>query len=222
MLVGSLLVADHFPISFRSEHRFQAILNRFFRSCEFLMSTTGRWRNPAPSRLQQWREAFHRNEIALSPQKLTSWSRGLSGAVLGNTTQAQVQDIITSLQAISYRMQKLVQARAAAQSEVIARELLEDLRSWRVGVQEIFACLATGPEAAEYADFRSRLDSRLERLEGRIEEALDHADDRSVSAEDKANMYRLLGAHRGLSEALVDFAKQAAAINWALLREERF
>jgi hypothetical protein len=219
ILVGSLLVADHFPISFRTEDRFQAILNRFFRSCEFLISTSGWRRDRAPSRLQQWRKAFHLNEVALSPQKLTSWTHGLPAA-LGNTTQAQ--DLITSLQALSYRMKTLVQTRAAAQSDAIVRELLEDLRSWRVSVQEIFARLATEPEAAEYAGFRSRLDSKLERLEARIEEALDHADDRSVSAEEGENMYRLLGAHRGVSEALVDFAKQADAIDWARLREERF
>ena len=62
----------------------------------------------------------------------------------------------------------------------------------------------------------------LERLEARIEEALDKADEASVSAVEGENMYRLLGAHRGVSEALVDFAKQAQGIDWARLREARF
>ena len=35
-------------------------------------------------------------------------------------------------------------------------------------------------------------------------------------------MYRLLGAHRGVSEALVGLAKQTAAIDWPRLREARF
>jgi hypothetical protein len=222
ILVGSLLVGEHFPISYRAEDRFQAILNRFFHSCEFLLSTTGWRRDPAPSRLQQWRRAFHVNEVALSPQKLTSWAQALPAAALGNTTHAQVQDLVTSLQAISYRMRTLVQARPAAQPHAIVRELLEDMRSWRISVQEIFARLATEPEAADYISFRSGLDSKLQRLEARIEEVLDQVDDRSVSAETGESMYRLLGAHRGLSEALVDFAKQAAAIDWALLREARF
>lgn len=222
ILVGSLLVGDHFPISFRAEDRFQAIFNRFFRSCEFLLSTTEWRRDPATSRLQQWRKAFYVNEVALSPQKLTGWAQALPAAALGNTTQAQVQDMVTSLQAISYRMKTLVQARPAAQPHAIVRELLEEMRSWRISVQEIFARLATEPETADYISLRSGLDSKLKRLEARIEEVLDHADDRSVSAEAGESMYRLLGAHRGLSEALVDFAKQAAAIDWALLREARF
>jgi hypothetical protein len=221
ILVGCLLVADHFPISLRAEDRFLAILNRFFLSCEFLISTAGWRRDRAPSRLQQWREAFHLNEVALSPQKLTSWAHGLPAA-LGNTTQAQVQDLITSLQALSYRMKTLVQTGAAVQSDAIVPELLEDVRNWRVSLQEIFERLATEPETEEFAGYQSGLNSKLERLEARIEEALDHADDRSISAEEGENMYRMLGAHRGVSEALVDLSKQADDIDWALLREARF
>jgi hypothetical protein len=102
------------------------------------------------------------------------------------------------------------------------RELRDDVRGWRVSVQEIFAHLASEPEAAEYASYRSRLDAKLERLEARIAEALDRVDDGGLSAEEGENMYRLLGAHRGLSEALVGLAKQAAAIDWPRLREARF
>ena len=72
------------------------------------------------------------------------------------------------------------------------------------------------------AVYRSRLDAKLERLEARIAEVLDPTDDRGLSTEEGENMYRLLGAHRGLSEALVGLAKQAAAIDWPRLREARF
>jgi len=116
----------------------------------------------------------------------------------------------------------LMQARAAHQSEAIVRELREDVHSWRVGVQAILARLASAPESADFADYRSRLDAKLERLEARIAEVLDPTDDRGLSTEEGENMYRLLGAHRGLSEALVGLAKQTAAIDWPRLREARF
>jgi hypothetical protein len=35
-------------------------------------------------------------------------------------------------------------------------------------------------------------------------------------------MYRLLSAHRGVSESLVQLTKQAAALDWERLREARF
>jgi uncharacterized membrane protein YccC len=222
MIVGGLVLTMYFPVSLRAEDRFQAILGRFFRSSAFLMATTGWSRDRAPSRLQRWRKAFHLNELASAPQKLGTWAHALPPGALGTTTPAQVQDLVTSLQALSDRMQTLMQARAAHQSEAIVRELREDVHSWRVGVQAILARLASAPESADFADYRSRLDAKLERLEARIAEVLDPTDDRGLSTEEGENMYRLLGAHRGLSEALVGLAKQTAAIDWPRLREARF
>jgi hypothetical protein len=68
----------------------------------------------------------------------------------------------------------------------------------------------------------ARLDAILVRLEARIHEALDKIDEARVSAEESGNMYRLLGAHRGVSEALVDFASKTVGIDWPRLREERY
>jgi hypothetical protein len=89
-------------------------------------------------------------------------------------------------------------------------------------VQEIFAHLASEPEAAEYASYRSRLDAKLERLEARIAEVLERADERGLSTGESENMHRLLGSHRGVSEALVGLATQTAVIEWPRLREARF
>jgi uncharacterized membrane protein YccC len=222
MILGGLVLTRYFPVSLRPEDRFQAILGRFLRSSAFLMATTGWRRDLAPSRLQQWRKAFHVNEVVSAPSKLAGWARALPAAALGTTSQAQVQDLVTSLQALSDRMKTLMQARAAHQSDAIVRELREDVHSWRVSVQAIFARLASEPDAAEFADYRSRLDAKLERLEARIAEALDRTGPRGLTTEEGENMYRLLGAHRGLSEALVGLAKQTATIDWPRLREARF
>ena len=53
---------------------------------------------------------------------------------------------------------------AAHQSEAMVRELREEVRSWRVGVQAIFARLAGAPEAADGADYRRRLVMHDDRL----------------------------------------------------------
>ena len=222
MILVSLALTRYFPVSLRPEDRFQAILGRFFRSSAFLMSTTGWSRDRAPSRLQRWRKAFHLDVVMSAPGKLVGWARALPAAALGSTSQAQVQDLVTSLQALSDRMKTLMQARAAHQSDAIVRELLEDVHSWRIDVQAIFARLASAPEAADFADYRSRLDAKLERLEARIAEVLERAGERGLSTEEGENMHRLLGAHRGVSEALVGLATQTAAIEWPRLREARF
>jgi hypothetical protein len=43
-----------------------------------------------------------------------------------------------------------------------------------------------------------------------------------ISGEEGKNTHRLLGAHRGVSQPLIDFAILASGIDWEGLREERF
>jgi hypothetical protein len=76
--------------------------------------------------------------------------------------------------------------------------------------------------AGRLPGFRARLDAKLAQLEAHIEAALERKDDDSLSVDDGENMYRLLGAHRGVSEALVELARQMPAIDWPRLREARF
>lgn len=162
------------------------------------------------------------HEVATLPGKLSVWAQALSPEIVGKMTENQVQALVTSLQALSYRMQDLLEADALRQSKKLVRELMTDVRRWRVGVQEIFGRLTDKPEKAEVGELRYRLDAVLGRLEGRIEELMDNLQDGGISEEESENMYRLLGAHRGVSEALVDFSRQAVGIDWVRLREERF
>jgi hypothetical protein len=89
-------------------------------------------------------------------------------------------------------------------------------------LQRIFGNLSQHPEAADFADFRARLDAMLEQLEGQIEKAVAVADKAGISIPENENSIRLLGAFRGVSEELVNFAKQSGEIDWARLREARF
>jgi hypothetical protein len=217
-----LSLTEYLPVSQQPDHVYLSMIGRFFRSCEFLMTTMG-WGTPhGPSPLARWRKQFHTYEVATLPGKLTVWGRFLPPAALGRTTPEQVKALAMSLQALSFRMQELIGAGVFHQSDLLVRVLLADVRRWRVAVQEIFGQLANQPETAEAASLHARLDAILVRLEARIHEALDKIDEARVSAEESGNMYRLLGAHRGVSEALVDFASKTVGIDWPRLREERY
>ena len=133
-----------------------------------------------------------------------------------------MQALTDGLQALAYRMQDLIEARATPQSQVLVRELSDQVRPWRIGLQEILCNLSQQPEAADFAEFRAQLDTTLERFEGPIEKAVAGADQTGVSTRENENSFRLLGLFRGVSEALVNFAKQARGIDWAHLREDRF
>jgi len=171
LFVLALILAWRFPISFRAEDRFLAMLGRFFRSAEFLLSTSRRDASRKPSPLSQWRRQFHLRQVMTLPQRLRAWGGALAPAALGNASRDQVQSMLVSLQALSERLQTLLQAQPSAQSEILAGELVVDMRDWCVGVQQALGQLSADPGTVDHAAFRSRLEAMLTRLEARVEDA---------------------------------------------------
>ena len=217
-----LAITAHIPFSPRPESTFLRLLGRFFKSSGYLVSTL-RW-DPAsnPSRLDHWRKVFHSREVSTLPRKLQAWAPLIgASAPLGTSTQ-QVQAVVTSLQTLTNRMQALIESRDDPQAGILVQQLLEDIRAWRLRVEETFQRLSENPATAEREAFRTRLEGIMGHMETRIEEAMDRAADGQLSDQDAENFYRLLGAYRGVSEALVDYAGNADVIDWSRWREERF
>jgi uncharacterized membrane protein YccC len=217
-----LIITAHVPFSLRPERAFLRLLGRFFRSCENLTSTMRRDPQRDVTRPNHWRKAFHAREVSTLPRKLGAWAPHVDTKALSGTSQQQIQAVVTSLQGLSYRMQELLEERGNPQARFLVQELQADVRVWRLGVQETFQRLAKNPAAGERGVFRSRLSEIMDRLEKRIKSALDQTPKGQLSDRDAENFYRLLGAYRGVSEALVIYAGSAATIDWEQWKEERF
>ncbi|MDH3876249.1 MAG: hypothetical protein OET18_00285, partial [Desulfobacterales bacterium] len=128
----------------------------------------------------------------------------------------------TSMQGLTYRMQELLEERGNPQAQFLVKELQEEIWVWRLRVQETFQGLAEDPATGDREAFRSRLDKVMDRLEERIKGTLDTATEEQLRVRDAENFYRLLGAYRGLSEALVNYAGSVDTIDWAQWKEARF
>ena len=217
-----LAITAYIPVSPRPERAFLRLLERYFRSSEYLMSTL-RW-DPAHTAtpLERWKKAFHEREVAMLPVKLDSWAPHLDSWVLTDTSADQVQTLVTRLQSLSNRMQQLLRERNTPQAPLLIENLLTDLQAWRKGVQNTFLQLSENPATGEQRALRTRLTDTVNHMEQRIAETMDKATAEQLSDRDEENFYRLLGAYRGMSEALVDFTETAGVIDWAPWREERF
>ena len=119
-------------------------------------------------------------------------------------------------------MQALVESRNNPQAGFLVQQLLEDIRAWRLRVQATFQKLSVDPTTGEHEVFRTRLDEITGHLEARTQDVLDKTADGQLSDQDAENFYCLLGAYRGVSDALVDYAENANVIDWSRWREERF
>jgi uncharacterized membrane protein YccC len=212
-------IVAYIPYSSRPERALLQLLRRYFRSAEFLVSqstTAGK-----KTALEARRDAFHRQELATLPAKLNAWAAHADPAALGAPSVQQLPALVNSLQALTYRLQELQEVRGLPQSALLAAALTENMRAWRQRIIEAFQHLSEDPSYRKTL-LRARLDERLEQLEKHIEECLDKTDGSSVSHAEQQNFYRLLGAYRGTSEALLDFADRAANVDWEPWYEERF
>jgi len=219
-----LAFAARFPFSMQPETTFRRMLTRLFRSAGYLMSTM-RWDiDHKPSRLDQWRKAYHVKQLATTPTKLAAWAGQINTGRLRGNSPADVQALVNSLQVLSSRIQGLVEARAQPQAELLEQELLKDFRAWRVQVQSVLEDLSrdnvSGEQDAEA--HRRRLGETMHVMEQRIEQALDQATGGELAVQEGENFYRLLGAYRGVSEAMVAYAGTAGGIDWDRWREARF
>jgi hypothetical protein len=217
-----LFIATFFPFDLRPERVFLRLVGRYFRSGEYLLSTMQWGLEHSPTRLDHFRKAFHTRELASLPMKLGAWAPFLDTRKLSAASPEQVQALVNSLQALTYRMQELLEARQNPQSHFLVQQLLEDVRAWRLGIQSVFQRLSKDPAVGDRERFSALLDEIISHLEGRTEEVMNKAGQGQISDREGEFFYRLLGAYRGVSEALVDYAGSAGPIGWNRWCEERF
>jgi hypothetical protein len=210
-----LAITAHIPFSPRPERIFLRLMGRFFRSCEYLLSSRDR---ESTGRMV----AFHARELASLPQKMTGLIPQINPKALPGTSLAQLQDIATSLQSLADRMQGLAEANRYTQSMHLPNKIRHGASDWQITVQNTLSNLSIDPTSGNKEEFQSRLGEIMAVVEQRIRHVLDKSGKGQVSAQDGENFYRLLGAYRAVSDALVTYAGSTSRVEWAPWREERF
>ncbi|MHC4759203.1 MAG: FUSC family protein, partial [Planctomycetota bacterium] len=201
-----LIIMAHIPLSPRPEQAFLRFLRRFFRSCEYLMATVNLEKQQPLKRLEKWIKAFHAREVSTLPGKLIVWAPHIDTKGLPDTSPQQIQSLVINLKMLSYRMQELLEMFNKPQAEYLKQELRADVRAWRLKVQETFQKLLDNPAAGKQEIHQIRLIEIMERLEARIRETFDKTVKGQFNKKEGENFYQLLGAYRGVSDALVEYA----------------
>ena len=186
------------------------------------MSSVVRERGGIASALVQWKIAFYLHEMKSLPGKIGVWSKAIDGNKFSSNKPDQVQSLVTTLQGLMYRIEYLLEARETSQAESLAREMKQSVHAWRESIESIFVKWSDNPGSEPAVNLEQRLSDALGELEHRIDATIEQADRETLSEEDGENFYRMLGAYRGVSEAVVAYAGSAAAIDWAEWSEEKF
>ena len=201
-----------------AERAFLRLSRRFFRSCAWLVSDMSAGAAHGRARLRRSRRAYHLREVRTLPAKLAAWARFIDPRALPGTTPAQVTAVVTTLDDLMGRLHELREVRGHTQM----LQLSDEIETWRRELEAVFRRLSERPDAVDGEALRAALDGFLVRLETRVREVIAGPDASPLTADEATDFYRLLGAHRSVSEALVDYARAAGAIDWSPWREARF
>jgi uncharacterized membrane protein YccC len=173
--------------------------------------------------LRAMRRDFHLREVATLPDKIGRWLQASPVNALDEKFPGQAGTFVGNLQLLSNHLRNLFSLRSDAHTLVLARQLEPEFESWRSALVEVLQGLSREPSSADGSALRSRLDSKLAAMEERIAQVLNAAPPDSDSSRDESEeLYRLLGAYRGLSQAIIDVVESGAQIDWDALRESRF
>jgi hypothetical protein len=223
-LAGALAIGIwYLPPSPRPEKAFLRLLRRFFRHAEFIVSHLALERDKRKGLTWRWRSVLYQNDLLELPGKLGSWGAMIDQRAFPGIRPEQVQALVTSLQALAFQIKALVEAREQPQNDLLVRELLSEVRAWRIAIEAVFRRWAEKLEVdPPGSELEQRLSARLDRLEQRINDTLSHAETSAISNEDYQNFYRLLGSYRGVSDAMVALAKANGDVSLASWQEARF
>jgi hypothetical protein len=216
-----ILITSYVPVSLRPDQAFLRLLHRYFRNGEYLFSSDIDSKKQSTF-IDRWRQTYHARDLATLPQKLGSWASHINVQDLSGTSAEQVQSIVTSLQVIDNRAQALLETRQSPQSEILIRELREDIDNWRNALARVFQNLSRDPVSGKGDVYRNKLKEIMDHMEQCIENTLNRVDEKQLTGQDSENFYALLGAYRAVSEAVIDYAYSTEDIDWVRWQEARF
>ena len=220
----------HFPISFKPDVQFKWQLRRLMRSAQALLASLSA--DPATTHggWYRWRRRCYLHELTALPARLGRWVRVLPAAALGANGRQAYNTLVSSLQIFGDRLNELL----ALYDDLLRRypeegmtqqfHLLGTLgQQLRSELRDILLQLADDPGGLDVAACEKSLERTEQALEKWVSDIVEKGrSEGSMSTEAVLDLYRWLGAYRGVLEALARVSESAQAVDWTRLREARF
>ncbi len=222
LTVALLVVCAYIPYNRQPEKMFLRMLHRFFRQAGFLVSPPTLGLKSTMVVVRWWEKLRSRNDLLAIPDQLGTWGAMVDQRENMGDSSEQLPVLATRLHMLGHRLQELIEARRNPQGQFLVDELQGEVQDWRFKMQKIFQSLAKDPAAFNQKTIQTEMDRQLTGLEVRIKETMSKATEGQISDRDSENFYRLLGAYRGVSEAIVAYTGIAGTINWSPWYEEKF
>ncbi len=223
MFIMLFMFVYHFPVSAHPEKAFLRLMKRFFRSCEYLLITAHNIPTKKLTYLQRWKIAFYNKEINTLPAKILTWGKVINTQTLPGTSEIQIQSLTTHLYALAVQLQELLKARQKPLDGLHIETLAHDVYIEYCNIHKSFKNLSHEVNPKTVKNIHDQLQSSITYLENHLETTINKTiNDHSIHDVNRENFYLLLGAYKGLSNAIIKYAKVAENIRWEHWQESKF
>jgi uncharacterized membrane protein YccC len=221
-----LIIAANFPASPRPEKVFRRLVTRFFRHAEFLIARLSVDWKQEQGWLKQAKSTIYQHDILQIPRKLSVWGAQIDTQAFPENTPERVQALVNSLDVLAHRINILTEARRSGQADFLVHALLQDVRAWRLVLQDLLRAWSKAPAFADkdgqWSALEQTLVMQVEKMEVRIRATFDQTGKPALSDQDYQNFYHLIGAFRLVNEAVIAHGRLAPRIDWTHWQQVRF
>jgi hypothetical protein len=129
--------------------------------------------------------------------------------------------LVASFDVIANRLQEVVRSRELPVTADFAERFAADGRAWQEGAADVLRAWAADP-ARPVPGLRARLDAESNALEQRVANFLAEGGTAAADFTTRLHMLRVVGAYRGVAQALVGHAELLERTDLTRWQEPRF
>jgi hypothetical protein len=204
----------------RPEKVLLKLMNRYFKSAEFLLETA--YTKNENSLIKKFKHSFYTYEMLTLPHKISAWAGAISPAEFPNNSAEHTTRLASQVTTLAYSLQEFYITSQNADTTILAHETQEELLKWKKGLQETFKAYQEDLGKVTSKEIEQSLNRHILSIEEYINKGLSKAKYAKISEKEKESVFKHLADFQGLSIALIAYAQTSETTNWKHWQEERF
>jgi uncharacterized membrane protein YccC len=211
----SLIISSPMP-----EKAFIKLMRRFSKSAGYLISQQAVESEKPLSFIENYKTAFYVHELKTLPGKITAWGKAIDKKLFPNTSNQQIEEMISALQLLAFKIEALMDAKSIGRENDLPEMLREAIDDWK---QKLGKTLDNWETNHDELNIRNNeaMKYRINLLEEKLA-AIVSQNKNSLNEKEGIQFYHLLGSFHGVTQATLSFANAADNIDWHQYKEERF
>jgi len=204
----------------RPQRALLSLIRRYFKSATFLISEIQN--NENKGHWTKFKTAFYRYELRTLPLKIKAWSKAINHKHYLHNSIDEVDDLLVNIYSLTSSLEEWLIASHLSQTNLILTETREEFAKWHTGIEGVFNDYNNNLDCALSTRMEDALKHHINTLESIINKHDTYIKQLDISAQEKENLYRLVGSYLGLSNSLISYAAATEQINWKHWEEEFF